>query len=120
MERPTWEIPIGKVITELLTCRRSKTKSGICKKTYEIVDNDRMTLRKGDIIKFSSYISRKYPLYAYGEFGVVLERYRIKKEKPTGTFYDYCTVIMMLTGVKKGHITKMGSMKLGTSDKLAI
>ena len=125
MKRPTWEIPLGKHIE--LYClapryRFAKDKSNRgkkvkCTKTYEIVDSDRMGLRKGDIIKFDTYYCHA-PKYAKGHMAVILERYRITKQKPIGVFRDYGAVLMMLGGKKKGRIFKKSSVFMGKSNKM--
>lgn len=50
--------------------------------------------------------NKAVPLYARGEFGIVLTRYRWVKEKNFATYRDYGSLIMMLTGSKKGHVRR--------------
>jgi len=120
MKRPTWGIPLGKKIKGMWNpYNRMKTKSdGIeYTKTYEIVDSEKMTLRKGDVFQFRTSIPNKFPNYAVGEFAVILERYKITKFK-NHTYNDYGSVVMMLTGKKKGHIFKVQSAKISVSERL--
>lgn len=90
-------------------------------------DNQRMKYRKGDIVKFGCGFSKilpggwvnwfilkkdekKFwprdgitPVYAMNQYGVIAGRYRIVKQK-WRMFYDYGTVVMMLTGPKAGKM----------------
>jgi len=123
MKRPTWDIPIDKEIefsSSFPNNRFISRRPVQCAKKYEIVDSDKMTLRKGDIIIFRGDVPGKYPRYAIGEYGVILERYRITKYKGLGEYKDYGVVVMMISGKKKGHIFKMSSMKIGNSEKLLL
>ena len=60
---------------------------------------------------YLDYLERTYrrvqniPLYARGEFGIVLTRYRWRKYKYK-VYNDYGTIVMMLSGKKKGHVRK--------------
>ena len=126
MERPTWEIPkdpqkgiyqSGRMLQRIRFKRFKKNnredKVLYYKKIYEIVDSKELSLRKGDIFRFEDNPVRdKLPSYAIGQFAVILERYRVIKYKEMCTFYDYYAVIMMLSGIKKGHIRKISSDKI--------
>jgi len=70
-------------------------------RTYEIVDSDRLRIRKGDIIQFNHCMFKKE---IYQEFGVILERYRIIKQKNNGTFKDYYAIALITTGKLKGEL----------------
>ena len=140
MKRPTWDIPDEPIFTTcelkiplqaFLSTRSIKSKRkrnevrkqlrrhSECTKTYEIIDNDKLFLRKGDIFKFEETpCVGKLPLYAIGQFGVILERYRIFKQKSIGSFNDYGAVVMMLSGKRKGHIAKFSSSKMAKCDSL--
>lgn len=85
---------------------------------YEMVDsNPRMEYQRGDIIKFSAHSD--LPVWKKNGFAVVIDRYRIVKYK--GTIYrDYCTVLMMITGAKKGHTFRMSGNNHGKLNKLVI
>lgn len=72
---------------------------------YEIVeDNPRLGLRKGDIVRFSH--SPIFPKEIRGEMGVVLERFKLVKDKGYHTFQDYGAIVMIITGEMKGKIRK--------------
>lgn len=101
----------------------------------QLPDSKSLFLRKGDIVKFENgrnpyfctqwqdwflsekdYIkylksipkqnrNKKVPLYAVNQYAIVIGRYRIVKKKYK-IYYDYGTVIMMLTGEKIGHIRR--------------
>ena len=130
MKRPTWDIPLGKHSIvwydkgpQRYRGFRNKPSKKVIKRKitvkYSIVDNKRLKLRKGDIIRFEKDPCHgKIPLYAIGQFAVILERYKIRKEKHFGIFNDYGAVIMMLTGKKKGYISKFSSSKMSSSNKL--
>ena len=105
-------------------------RRGKIKKTVQYIrDNERLKLRKGDIIKFNSGIidsplndwrdwflkpadkkelynyDKRIPKYARNQFAIVMARYKITKYKYR-EFSDYGLVLMMLTGKKVGHIRK--------------
>ena len=82
--------------------------------TYERVDTDRLGLRRGDIIRFNSYTFRKE---VRGKYGVILERYRIIKEKLNGTFKDYYAVVLITSGKLKGQLQHVGCHKLASLSK---
>ena len=82
--------------------------------TYEIVDSDRLRLRRGDIIKFNSSTFRKD---IKGKYGVILERYRIIKEKINGTYKDYYAVVLITSGKLKGQLQHVCCHKLSSLSK---
>ena len=83
--------------------------------TYHIVDSDRLRIRKGDIVRIAdSYIYRKN---VRGEFGVVLDRYRIVKQKVNGTFKDYYAIVLISTGEDKGQLLSVGPHRLSGLSK---
>jgi hypothetical protein len=45
------------------------------------------------------------PLYAHEQYAIIINRYRWIKEKYK-TFYDYGSIIMMLSGKRIGHIRR--------------
>ncbi len=85
---------------------------------YEMVDsNPRLEYQRGDIIRFSKHGS--LPKWKRSNFAVVIDRYR--KTKFKGTVYrDYCTVLMMITGAKKGHTFRMSANNHGKLNKIVI
>lgn len=71
---------------------------------YELVeDNVRLSLRKGDLIKFATgyTVFRKD---VRGQFGVILERYKIIKIKERATYVDYYAIVLIITGKSKGEL----------------
>ena len=48
----------------------------------------------------------RLPKYARLEYGIILSRYKWSKEKPGKFYYDYGSIIMMLTGPKAGKIRR--------------
>ncbi len=111
MKRPKWEIPEGKIETTCETHKFGYGRRQKCIKKYEIIDNDKLKLRRGDIIRIPKdryELSRHYR----EQFAVVLDRFKITKNKPHGTFIDYGVVLMMISGDKKGNIFKAGSMRI--------
>jgi len=102
----------------------------IYKRVYHTVeDSPRLSLRKGDIVKFGSgyyeYLKgwpewflksredkKKFwprdetPFYAQNQYAIVVNRYVWKKFKRWGTYSDYGVIIMMITGPAIGHIRK--------------
>lgn len=80
---------------------------------YQIVDNNKLKLRKGDIIRIPNTDS--FPKYARGEFAVILERYRYTKHKYL-IYHDYGCVVMFVSGERKGHIRRF-YRKLDASSK---
>jgi len=85
------------------------------KATYEIVNSDRLRLTKGDIIRFNNQWLFKKDIR--GEFGVILERYRIIKQKLNGTFKDYYAVVLITTGKLKGQLQHVGRCNLSSLSK---
>jgi len=61
-----------------------------------------------DALKNDERTSRnnKVPLYAQLEYGILLSRYKWIKDKEYKVFYDYGSIIMMLTGPKAGRIRR--------------
>ncbi len=84
--------------------------------TYERVDSDRLRLRRGDIIKFSS-CQWTFKKDIRGKYGVILERYRIIKAKLNGTFKDYYAVVLITSGKLKGQLQHVGCHKLSSLSK---
>jgi hypothetical protein len=82
--------------------------------TFERVDSDNLSLRRGDIIKFSEF---KWGKEVKGQFGVILERYRIIKEKLNGTFKDYYAVVLITSGKLKGKLQHIDRTKLSSLSK---
>jgi len=94
--------------------RKGGKKSYVYSATYERVDTDRLRLRRGDMIKFCSSTFRKD---IRGKYGVILERYRIIKEKLNGTFKDYYAVVLITSGKLKGQLQHVGCHKLSSLSK---
>jgi len=69
--------------------------------TYHLVDSDRMDRRKGDIVRLDS---ESYKKDVRKCFAVILDRYVVIKQKQNGTFRDYCTIMMLITGKCKGEL----------------
>jgi hypothetical protein len=49
---------------------------------------------------------KRIPMYARSEYGMMISRYKWIKDKGYKVFYDYGSIIMMLTGSKAGHIRR--------------
>lgn len=73
---------------------------------YEVIDNPRLTLRKGDIVQIPD--SPRFPEYSRNQFAVVINRLRQIRSLRIKRFYNYKTEVMMLTGSRKGHIRSYG------------
>jgi len=84
--------------------------------TYERVDSDRLRLRRGDMIRFSS-CKWTFKKDIRGKYGVILERYRIIKTKINGTFKDYYAVVLITSGKLKGQLQHVGCHKLSSLSK---
>jgi len=46
------------------------------------------------------------PLYARTEYGMIVARYKWIKDKVWKVFYDYGSIILMLTGPRAGHMRR--------------
>ncbi len=73
---------------------------------YEVIDNPRLALRKGDIVQIPD--SKPFPKYSRKQFAVVINRLRQIRSLRYKRFYNYKTEVMMLTGSRKGHIRAYG------------
>lgn len=74
------------------------------KATYKIIkDNPRLSIRRGDLIHFSKD-SQAFRENLRGESGVILDRYKIIKEKTTGTYVDFYAIVMITSGESKGEL----------------
>ena len=49
---------------------------------------------------------KRIPLYARLEYGLLVSRYKWAKDKQWKVFYDYGSIILMLTGSKAGHMRR--------------
>jgi len=112
-------LPLGKTIDKVAQypyyyARHNKltSKSYEYKATFEIVDSDKLRLRRGDMIKFSISNYGGFRKDLRGEFGVIIERYRIIKNKLNGTFVDYYAVVLITSGKLKGKLQHVGCHKL--------
>jgi hypothetical protein len=106
-----------------------------CKQTLEhIPDSTKQNWRKGDLIKFENglrwykqqntweewFLSDKdyvkflkdskdrnpaVPIYAAKQYAIIIGKYRVVKEK-YAVFSDYGSVVLMLTGSRKGHVRR--------------
>ena len=83
--------------------------------TFQRVDSDRLNLRRGDIIKFNTKWNFKKEVR--GKYGVILERYRIIKQKLNGTFKDYYAVVLITSGKLKGQLQHVGCHNLSSLSK---
>jgi len=101
------------------------------RKKQEVKDSSRLDRRKGDIVLFgTSYklfddyrdwyytnedkkiygkLNKFVPRYANEELGMVVGRHRWLNVKSFGTFRNYGTTVMMISGSKKGHLRKYGA-----------
>jgi hypothetical protein len=95
-------LPIGMTIKK--NCYFDKSSRSPYYATYELVsDSSRLTYRVGDIIRFSmsSFIFRKD---IRGQYGTILIRYKIIKEKRYKTFIDYYAIVLINSGESKGKL----------------
>lgn len=53
----------------------------------------------------------KIPHYAANQYAIILARYKWTRYKHQGTYKDYGSIIMMLTGEKIGHIRRYYMLK---------
>ncbi len=75
------------------------------KAEYQIIlDNSRLKHKVGDIIQFNDF--HNVVNYARNQFGVIVERYRWVKYKPERTYYDYGSIIIILSGNRQGKLRK--------------
>lgn len=97
----------------------------------EVINDINVFWNRGDIIQFGSsykekctedwtdwfltndedkqkFLKRNYriPLYAHNQYGIILCRYKIKKDKGFYKYNDYGSYIMILTGSKLGKVRK--------------
>jgi hypothetical protein len=72
--------------------------------TYELVsDSPRLNHRVGDVIRFTLNNS-VFREDIRGEYGVILIRYKIIKEKIFDTFIDYYAIVLIISGKSKGKL----------------
>lgn len=98
------------------------------RKKQEVKDSPRLDYRKGDIVLFGTcyrpfwdyrdwYYTDKdkkihgklnyhVPRYANEKLGMIVGRYRWLNVKSFGTYRNYGTTVMMISGSKKGHLRK--------------
>jgi hypothetical protein len=115
-------LPLGKTITKFARypyyfgrdMKEQTLSSYEYEATFERIDSDKLRLRRGDIIKFSNFSFGKK---VRGQFGVILERYRIIKNKLNGTFKDYYAVVLITSGELKGQLQHVGCHKLSNIKK---
>jgi len=103
LRKENYGIPIGTIEKSGSTGRFS---NGPYKVEYQFVEssgNDRIRLKRGDVVKCSSQIQIKH---ARNQFAVVLDRYRLIKHKFC-IFKDYAAVVMIITGPTKGKVVKV-------------
>ena len=77
--------------------------------TYQIVNSDRLKTKRGDIIQFDCCTFKKA---VRDEYGVVLERYRIIKQKENGLFKDYYAIVLVTSGKLKGTLYHVSPYRL--------
>ncbi len=112
-EKENFGIPyntrIHNIICHSWSMRAGRNGSHIdCTYTFKkLKDNDRLGKRVGDIIRFDYRFGK-----LKGYFGVILERYKILKEKPIGTFNDYGAVVLISNGKRKGEVYNVSPQRL--------
>lgn len=121
LRQENYGIPIGEEITRTArtynrnSLMRGKGHNYNYTVEYQFVEtNKRLKLQRGDIVSFDQ--SDYLPKYAQGQFGVVIDRYRLVKDKYI-TFRDYCCVLMVITGSEKGRVFKFPGSKAGVINK---
>lgn len=93
--------------------RMRDTQEGTYEATTEFIeDNDRLSKRRGDIVKF--YDGKHIRKILRGEFAVVLDRYKKTRHK-SGEYVDYYAVVMLITGPHKGEVFIRNTMNSGFS-----
>ena len=115
-------LPLGKTIDAVASYpyyyhrERKENHQYDYRATYEKVDSDRLRIRRGDIIRFSSckWTFRKE---VRGKYGVIIERYRIIKYKISGTFKDYYAVVLVTSGKLKGQLYNVSCHRLSSLNK---
>jgi hypothetical protein len=117
-------LPLGKTINKVAQYpyyfgrhNKDSAKTYEYRATYQRVDSDKLRLRRGDIIKFSSDQWCGFRQEVRGEFGVILERYRVIKNKVNGIFKDYYAVILITSGEAKGQLQHVGCHDLSKLSK---
>lgn len=121
LRQENYGIPVGKEITRTANVsyrgrpfRRSRQSYNYTVKYQFVETNKRLKLQRGDIVLFDQ--SNYLPKYAQGQFGVVIDRYRLVKDKYV-TFKDYYCVLMVITGSQKGRVFKFAIAKAGVINK---
>lgn len=126
LRKKDYGLPLGKTIDKIARypyyfgrLNKEQTISSYeYKATFQRIDSDKLRLRRGDMIRFSPSDYRGgFGKKVRGEFGVILERYRIVKRKLNGTFKDYYAVVLITSGELKGHLQHVGCHKLSCLSK---
>ena len=113
LREKNYGIPIGEVFTKTwrsfsMYPKGSKHRSK-CPAYYRFVnDNDKLLLRRGDIIQFPN---NNFSKTLRGQFAVVLDRYVLVKFK-YDDFEDYCVVALIISGPDKGKVRRFSSTKV--------
>ena len=76
---------------------------GQCTTFVESRNNKKLKYVRGDIVRLDD--AGRLPKYARKQFAVVIDRFKVTKKKPIGTFNDYGAVILIISGPKKGKVT---------------
>lgn len=124
LRKKDYGLPLGKTIEKIAQYpyyygrpNKNSPKEYEYKATFQRIDSDKLRLKRGDMIKFSPAIHGGFGKYVRGEFGVILERYRIVKRKLNGTFKDYYAVVLITSGKLKGQLQHVGCHKLSCLSK---
>lgn len=125
LRKKDYGLPLGKTIDKVATYpyyyhrfdrKENKGSKYEYKASFQRVDSNQLRLRRGDIIRFSES-EFKFGKEVKGEFGVILERYRIIKRKINGTFKDYYAVVLITSGKLKGQLQHVGCHRLSGLSK---
>jgi hypothetical protein len=115
-------IPLGEILhgtSKSFGNRGRKSHTYNYKYEYQMVEtNPRLSFIRGDVVLFNN--TRFFPIWKRNNFAVVIDRYRLVKYKGITTYRDYCLVLMMITGDKKGRTFKMSGNHQGKISKMAL
>jgi hypothetical protein len=125
LRKKDYGLPLGKTIDKIAQYpyyygrfNKNSPKEYEYKATFQRIDTDKLRLRRGDMIRFSPADYRGgFGKKVRGEFGVILERYRIIKRKLNGTYKDYYAVVLITSGELKGQLQHVGCHKLSCLSK---
>jgi hypothetical protein len=127
LRKKDYGLPLGKTIDKVATYpyyyhrfskKGTENDKYEYKASFQRVDGNQLRLRRGDMIRFSSGDwTGGFRKDIRGEYGVILERYRIIKRKINGTFKDYYAVVLITSGKLKGQLQHVGCHKLSSLSK---